>query len=98
MICGRWNALGGGCRVFVITGVFKGCWEEVFASYRKTVACLWSTCAGRKVGAELKMGNRSKSWGHTRAYLDGEAVRYHHDDQWDEEGHEGTNQHEALLV
>ena len=31
-------------------------------------------------------------------YLNGEAVRHHHYDQWDEEGHEGANQHEALLV
>lgn len=31
-------------------------------------------------------------------YLHGEAVRHHHDDQWDEEGHKGANQHEALLV
>lgn len=33
-----------------------------------------------------------------RPYLDGEAVGHHHDDQRDEEGHEGANQHEALLV
>lgn len=33
-----------------------------------------------------------------RRYLYGEAVCHHHDDQWDEEGHEGANQHEALLV
>ena len=31
-------------------------------------------------------------------YLYGEAVRHHHDDQRDEEGHERANQHEALLV
>lgn len=33
-----------------------------------------------------------------RVYLYGEAVCHHHDDQWDEEGHEGANQHEAFLV
>lgn len=40
------------------------------------------------------------TWGgtHRPGYLYGEAVRHHHDDQWDEEGHEGANQHEALLV
>lgn len=37
---------------------------------------------------------RSLQW----LYLHGEAVRHHHDDQWDEEGHKGANQHEALLV
>ncbi len=30
--------------------------------------------------------------------LYGKAVCYHHDDQWDEEGHERANQHKALLV
>lgn len=35
---------------------------------------------------------------HRPGYLYGEAVRHHHDDQRDEEGHEGANQHEALLV
>lgn len=35
---------------------------------------------------------------HRRHYLYGEAVCHHHDDQWDEEGHEGANQHEAFLV
>lgn len=33
-----------------------------------------------------------------KAYLYGEAVSHHHDDQGDEEGHKGANQHEALLV
>lgn len=31
-------------------------------------------------------------------HLDGQAVGDHHDDQRDEEGHEGANQHEVLLV
>lgn len=32
--------------MFAIAGGCKGCWEEALASYRKTVACLWSTCGG----------------------------------------------------
>ena len=34
----------------------------------------------------------------TLSDLYGEAVGHNHDDQWDEESHEGANQHEALLV
>lgn len=48
----------------------------------------------------MKQECKHKEFGrHSRHdYLYGEAVRHHHDDQWDEEGHEGANQHEALLV
>lgn len=95
--------LVGGCNVFVIAGVCKGCWEEVFASIRKTVACLCSTWGGgERRGCECnrkrKVKYGHKGGAHGRDYLYGEAVCYHHDDQWDEEGHEGADQHEALLV
>lgn len=43
-ICGMWKVVVGGCSVFAIAGGCKGCCDEAFASYRKTVACLWSTC------------------------------------------------------
>lgn len=100
-----WKVLVGGCSVFVMAGGCKGCCEEAFASYRKTVACLWRTCGrdawwgGRQTDASdvLPLRSLAKSavqW----LYLHGEAVRHHHDDQWDEEGHKGANQHEALLV
>ena len=106
LIRGRWKALGGGCSVFVIAGACKGCWEEVCASYRKTVACLWSTCGrggwkwskGNDEEEEAKRGRQGGRHGPGRVYLYGEAVCHHHDDQRDEEGHEGADQHEALLV
>lgn len=43
-------------------------------------------------------GGRGRGGGELLLDLYGKAVGHHHDDQWDEESHEGANQHEALLV
>ena len=51
------------------------------------------------MGASIRSGDQiSVRRRRSSTHLYGEAVAHHHDHQWDEEGHKGANQHEALLV
>lgn len=66
------------------------------------MACLWSTY-GRRESEDNEEKEEKRRRGcecsmRCPDYLYGEAVRHHHDDQRDEEGYKGADQHEALLV